>query len=62
MFQNWQKEKKSRWHNKQNLKLDNSLVVGSLTIQQIYDKYFARLGQQFAVGNSELNWDCASFL
>ncbi len=61
VFQNWRKARESRRHNKQNLKLDNSLVVGSSTIQQTYEDHFARLGQRFAVGDIELTWDCGSF-
>lgn len=59
-FQKWQKGRESRLHNKQYLKLNNSLVAGSSTIQQTY-KHFARLGKLFAVGDSELNRDCGSF-
>lgn len=61
VFQNWRKARESRRHNKQNLKLDNSLLVGSSTIQQTYDEHFARLGRRFAVGDGELTRDYGSF-
>lgn len=61
VFQNWRGARESRRHNKQNQKLDNSLVVGSSTIQQTYDEHFARLGKRFGVGDSELARNCGSF-
>jgi hypothetical protein len=61
VFQNWRQARESRRRNKQNLKLNKSLVVGSSTIQHTYDEHFARLGQRFAVGDSELTRHCGFF-
>jgi hypothetical protein len=61
VFQDWRKARESRRRNKQNLKLNKSLVVGSSIIQHTYDEHFARLGNRFAVGDSELTRDCGFF-
>ena len=53
LFRAWREKRTERREKEQNQNLERSLTIGGTTIQGEYDVHFARLGQQFAIGDGE---------
>jgi hypothetical protein len=53
LYRSWRGRRRERLENEQNKNLERSLTIGGTTVQREYDGHFARLGQQFAVGDGK---------
>lgn len=54
LYKKWKDKREDRSKSQQNQNLERSLTIGGTSVQQEYNTHFARLGQQFAVGDGKL--------
>jgi hypothetical protein len=58
IYRDWREKKRERKENARNQNLELSLIRGSNSIQEEYDRDFARLGRRFAVGDGKAPYLC----